>query len=190
MRRICVVLCAVALSGCVIAQRIQAVEQAKQQAALNAQLIVQSDAAKADCDVKFPPGNAKQAVVRRKCLNDAFAIRLPTLAPDQDLAQAVMADSMVIAEKVQNGKMTVAEGNAAVAERWSRAVSESQQRANARNSVMAQQNAAAAQQQAAAAANTAAWASMIQATKPPLVTPQTLSTDCQNYGTTTHCETQ
>jgi hypothetical protein len=160
-----------ALSGCGIAMQIQAQEQAKKQAAVNAQLVAQSDAAKADCDVKFPPGNAKQAVVRRKCLNDAFSIRLPTLGADQDLAQAVMADAMVIAEKVQNGKMTIAEGNAAIAERWSQAVSESQQRANARNSVMAEQNAAAAQQQAAAAANTAAFASMIQATKPPPITP-------------------
>ena len=171
MYRVCILLCALALSGCGIAMQIQAQEQAKKQAAINAQLVAQSDAATANCDAKFPPGNAKQAVVRRKCLNDAFSIKLPTFGADQDLAQAVMAYGMEVAEQIQNGKMTIAQGNAAVAERWSQAVSESQQRANARNSVMAQQNAAAAQQQAAAAASTAAFASMIQATKPPPLTP-------------------
>ena len=63
-----------------------------------------------------------------------------------------MADSMVIAEQVQSGKMTIADGNAAIAEKWSKAVTESQRRANSKNSVLAQQSAAAAQQQPAAAA--------------------------------------
>lgn len=185
MRIIVALALALTLAGCGIAQRIQAQEQAKQQAALNAQLVEQSKASMAECDVKFPPGNAKTSVVRRKCINDAFAIRMPTFGSDQDLAQAVMAESMVIAEQVQNGKMTVAQGNAAIAERWSQAVSESQQRANARNSVMAQQSAAAAQEQAAAAANTAAFASMIQATKPaPVVNP---GFTCVHTGNITSC---
>ena len=188
MRVIVACLLALTLAGCGIAQRMQAQEEAQKQAALNAQLIEQSKAAVADCDVQFPPGNAKTSVVRRKCVNDAFSIRLPTFGSDQDLARAVMADSMVIAERVQNGKMTVAEGNAAIAERWSQAVSESQQRANARNSVMAQQSAAAAQQQAAAAANTAAFASMIQATKPAPVTPVVNpSFTCVHNGNITSC---
>ena len=83
----------------------------------------------------------------------------------------ISTHSPIHVEIIQNGKMTIAEGNAAIAQRWSQAVSEAEQRTNARNSVIAQGNAAAAQQQAAAAANTAAWASMIQATKPPPVTP-------------------
>lgn len=173
------------LAGCGIARRMEAQEQAKAQAAQNAQLIAQSKTAMADCDVQFPSGNAKQAVARRKCINDAFSIRLSTFGSDQDLARAVMADSMVIAERVQNGKMTVAEGNAAIADRWSQAVSESQQRANARNSVMAQQSAADAQSQAAAAANTAAFASMLQATKPtPMVNP---AFTCMHNGNITMC---
>jgi hypothetical protein len=145
MYRVCIVLCALALSGCAAAMQIQAQEQAKKQAAINAQLVAQSDVAKADCNVKFPSDKPRQAVARRKCLNDAFSIKLPTFGADQDLIQAVLADDVVIAERVQNGKMTTADGNAAIAARWSQAVSESQQRANARNSVMAQDNAAAAQ---------------------------------------------
>lgn len=114
--------------------QIQAQEQAKKQAAINSQLFAQSDVAKAECNVKFPSDNSKQAVARRKCLNDAFAIKLPTFGADQDLAQAFMADAMVIAEKVQNGKMTTVEGDIAIAKIWSQAMSESQQRANARPS--------------------------------------------------------
>ncbi len=147
------VVLSLALSGCGIAPRVQADDQAKQQAIVNPQLIEQSKAAMAACDAKFPAGDPKTAVVRRKCINDGFAIRLPTFGPDQDLVQAVMADSMVIAEQVQSGKMTIAEGNAAIAEKWSKAVTESQRRANSKNSVLAQQTAAAAQQQSAAAAD-------------------------------------
>jgi hypothetical protein len=140
------------LSGCAVAPRVQADDQAKQQAAINTQLIEQSKAAMAACDAKFPAGDAKTAVVRRKCINDGFAIKLPTFVPDQDLVRGVMADSMVIAEQVQSGKMTIADGNAATAEKWSKAVTESQRRANSKDSVLAQQSAAAAQQQPAAAA--------------------------------------
>jgi uncharacterized protein YceK len=142
-----------ALSGCGIAQRIQADEPARQQAAPSAQLIQQSKTAMAACDSEFPAGDPKTAVARRKCINDGFAIRLPTFGPDQDLVRAVMADSMGIAEKVQNGQMTIAEGNAAMAKKWSQAVTESQQRAHSKDSVLAQQSAAAAQQSAAVPAN-------------------------------------
>ena len=147
-----------ALTGCAIAPRAQADDQAKQQAAVNPQLIEQSKAAMAACDAKFPAGDPKTAVVRRKCINDGFAIRLPTFGPDQDLVRGVMADSMVIAEQVQSGKITIAEGNAAIAEKWSKAVTESQRRANSKDSVLAQQSAAAAQQQAVAPADGAAVA--------------------------------
>lgn len=135
-----------ALSGCAVAPRVQAQDQAKQQAALNAQLIEQSKAAMAACDAKLPAGDPKTAVARRKCINDGFAIRLPTFGPDQDLVRGVMANSMVIAEQVQSGKMTTAEGNAAMAANWSKAVTESQRRSNTKDSVLAQQSAAAAPQ--------------------------------------------
>ena len=147
----CLVSGSLALSGCAVAPRVQADDQSKQQAALNAELIEQSKAAMAACDANFPAGDAKTAVVRRKCINDGFSIKLPTFGPDQDLVRGVMADSMVIAGQVQNGTMTIAEGNAAIAEKWSKAVIESQRRANSKNSVLAQQSAAAQQQPAAAA---------------------------------------
>jgi hypothetical protein len=145
-----------ALFGCGIAPRVHADDETKQQASVNARLIEQSKAAMAACDAEFPAGEPKTAVVRRKCINDGFAIRLPTFGPDQDLVQTVMADSMVIAEQVQSGKMTIAEGNAAISEKWSKAVTESQRRANSKNSVLAQQSAAAGGQNPVAPANGAA----------------------------------
>ena len=146
---ICTVLLGMALAGCGIAKRMEAQEQAKQLAA-------QSDAALADCNAKIPAPNPKTVVARVKCLNDAMAIRMPLFGTDQDLALAYMADRTMVAEKIENGKMTMAEGNAAVAEKWSQAVSESQRRRNATASVAAQQDAAAAQGSAASAA----WAAM------------------------------
>lgn len=145
----------IVLSGCGTAQHSQADDNSKQPTALNGELIQQSKAAMAACDAKFPAGNPATAVVRRKCINDGFAIRLPTFGPDQDLVRAVLADGMVIAAQVQAGKMTTDEGNAAIAEKWSQAVSESQRRANSKNSVLAQQSAAAAPQRFASPPNTA-----------------------------------
>ena len=109
----------------------------------------QSRTAVANCDFRYPKDNPKIAVARIKCLNEAFSIQLPTLTPDQDLAQSFMAERMVIAERIKAGKMTMAEGQAAMAEKWSQVVSASQQRRDAANAVGAQQDAAAAQQRAA-----------------------------------------
>jgi hypothetical protein len=61
--------------------------------------------------------------------------------------------------------MTLAEGNAEIAEKWSQAVSESKRRQNGDGSVIAQQTAAVAQQESASAASTAAWASVMQANR-------------------------
>jgi hypothetical protein len=144
MRRVCILLSALALAGCGTAQSFQADEQAKQLAVRNADLVARSDTAKVSCDTQYPAGNPKIAIARRKCLNDAFAIKMPIFGPDQDLAQAFMAEDMAVAEQVQAGKITIARGNAIVAGKWSQAVSESQQRANARNSVTAQQMGAGA----------------------------------------------
>ncbi len=138
-----------AVTGCGIAQPIQSEEPAKQSAVPSAQLIQQSKTAMAACDAEFPAGEPRTAVARRKCINDGFTIRLPTFGPDQDLVRAVLGDSMVIAEKVQNGQMSIAEANATMAKKWSQAVVASQQRAHSKNSVLAQQSAATAPQQAA-----------------------------------------
>jgi len=93
---------------------------------------------------------------RRGGLRRALAIRLPIFTPDEDLLQAYIADRTVIAEQIQSGKMTIAEGNALITQKWSAVVSEKQRREMARQSVAAQQDAArAAAYQASATANAA-----------------------------------
>ena len=113
-----------ALAGCGIAHRTQAQDQANLQAARNAQLVTQSDFALADCNAKFPAGNPKIQVARMRCLNDALAIQMPIFGPYQDLMQTWMAARMAVAEQIQNRKMTIAEGDAIIAEKWSQVVSE------------------------------------------------------------------
>jgi hypothetical protein len=167
--------CVLALGGCGIAQRIEAEQHAKEIAERNAQLIEQSKAAIADCNTNFPKGNPKIEVARMKCLNDAVAIRMPAFGYDKDIVEAFMADRMLIAEKMQNSKMSYTEGEAAIAQRWEQAVNEAEQRRNARVSANAQMVGAVAQQQAASAANTAAWASVIEASKAPASVNQTVT---------------
>ena len=186
MHRLAFCVLALALSGCALAQRMQAEEQAKKQAELNAQLVDQSKAAIAACNTQIPAGNPKTEVARTRCINEAFSIQLPTFGTDQDLAQAFMAERMAIAEQVQNGKMTVAQGDAATAEKWSQSVSESQNRHNATMTARARAVGAIAQVSAASAANTAAQASLMQASRPavnPSVTcthfPGSITTTCQ-----------
>ena len=128
--RVCVVLLALALSGCGIAARMQAAEHAKE-------LRAQSDAAATTCKSNFAADNPKTYLARQRCLNDAVNIVLPTL-PNQDLVLAYMAERVAIGEQVQSGKMTVAQGDAAIADKASWMISEDQNRRNAATSVAAQ----------------------------------------------------
>jgi hypothetical protein len=159
----------------------------------NQQLREQAKSATAECNAKYPVGNPKIEVARVQCLNSAFSILMPTFGPDQDLAQLFMTDRLVIAEQMQSGKIDFAEGNAQIAAKWSEAVSESQRRQMARQSVAAEQNAANAQRAQAFAASLAA----INAANPPLPAPQRviiqqpstvrLQTFCNTFGTVTTC---
>jgi DNA-directed RNA polymerase beta' subunit len=175
VRTILVLTCALALGGCAIAQRIEAEKQAKELAERNKALIEQSKAAMADCNTNFPKGNPKIEVARIKCLNEAMAIRMPALGIYQDLVGAYLTDRMLIAEKIQNGKMTLTEGEAAIAQRWSEAVNQIEQRRNARTVANAQMVGAEAQQRAADAANTAAWAAVMEASQPAPSINQTVT---------------
>jgi hypothetical protein len=156
------------LAGCGIAARMQAEEHAKE-------LRAQSDAAANTCKSNFAADNPKTYLARQRCLNDAVTIALPTL-PNQDLVSAYLADRVAIGEQVQAGKMTVAQGDAAIAEKRSWMISEDQNRRNAATSAAAAQQSAAAQQQAASAA-------AMQALNPPMRAPVT----CMTTGTMTTC---
>ena len=166
----------VLLAGCGIAARMQAEQHAKE-------LRAQSDAAATACKSNFAADEPKTYLAKQRCLNDAVTIALPTL-PNQDLVLAYLADRVAIGEQVQAGKMTVAQGNAAIADKRSWMISEDQNRRNAATSVAAQVAGAAAAQQSAAAQQQAASTATMQALNPPMRAPVT----CMTTGTMTTCQ--
>ena len=146
MRRICIVLLPLVVAGCGLAR------QRELQARMTALRQQSADTMK-DCNDRLPPGNPKTAVVRAQCVNSAFAILQPTL-PYPDLLQTWMAEHLAIAEQIQLGHMTLAQGNAALTQKWSDMVAEEQRRQLANRSVAAQEETAAA----ASSAASASWA--------------------------------
>ncbi len=114
-------------------------------------------AASADCDARFPASNIKVAVARMQCFNNALESEsektpgYPTA--DRDLLASFLAYRMAIAEQIQHGKITVLQGKALAAEKWSQMLSEDERRANERQAVQAQQAAIQARAAQAAEAN-------------------------------------
>jgi hypothetical protein len=95
-----------ALSGC-------ADYQAQQRAKAAAQLNEQYKAALQECKNKIPTVRPQNVVTATQCSNAAVAILLPTYGSNQDLTQTFMAQPLAIAQQVQSGKITAAEGAAA-----------------------------------------------------------------------------
>ena len=123
------------LAGCGLMAR---KEREEQQAAAKAQ----SDAAMADCESKFPQGG-KQYVERAQCINAGVAIMRP-FVPFPDLLDQDMANRAAMAERLQQGKITLAEANSELAQRRSQIVAEEQRRQLSGRAVSAQESAAAA----------------------------------------------
>lgn len=137
MRRLLVVLLALALTSCA-ASKLQ--EQLEKRAVAEKEY----QNAKSECDQKIPPpGTAKTAGARAQCVNDAVAVLMPTTRYP-DVLQLFMAQNLDIAEQIQSGHLTPIQGNAAVAQKWSEAMAESQRRGVALVGAVAQTQAAAA----------------------------------------------
>jgi hypothetical protein len=97
--------------------------------------------ARAECDTKFPKGIVATAVPRVQCLNDAMAIMRPT-SRNPDLLDSFMASRLAVAERIQKGQITMAQGGEEIANKWSQVVAEDQRRTLANRSVRAQETAA------------------------------------------------
>ena len=135
------------------------------------ELAKQYERAKRDCVNKFPTDIPKTIVAKVECLNTAQAVVLPTWGNNRDLIQTWMAYRVVIAERIQNKEMTVAEGDGAIAQRWSEAQTEIQRRNAYAAQAAAQQNAAQnaavdAADRAKAAADPQTWVNTFQALRP------------------------
>ena len=100
------------------------------------------------CDVTVPAGNPKTAVERAKCQTEAWAILRPIM-PYPDLLDLMIASRLTIAEQIQNGKLTIAQGNEQIAAKRSELAAEEQRRNLANRSVAAQEGMAVASLSAA-----------------------------------------
>src|SRR5262249_11336489 len=97
----------------------------------------------------------QNALARAQCVNDAMTVLLPVV-PYPDLIRNLMAHRLAIVEQYQNGKITLAQANAAIAQKVSELTAEEQRRVLLRQTAAASQQAAAAQARAAAAQESAA----------------------------------
>jgi hypothetical protein len=110
------------------------------------EIAAQYERANQDCRNKFPTVTPQTIVANVECLNRAQVITQPNWGNNWDLIQTWMSYRAVIAERIQNNKMTVTEGIAEIRQRWSELQTEVQRR----NAYAAQADAArgAAQQSA------------------------------------------
>jgi hypothetical protein len=103
---------------------------------------MQQESRLAACDVNFPPA-AKKYMDHAKCVNDAVNVIRP-FVPYPDLLDQDNANRMLMAERLQQGKMTPAEATQEMAQRRSQVLAEEQRRGLANRAVSAQESAAAA----------------------------------------------
>jgi hypothetical protein len=125
-----------AVASCGLARQREMQERAT---ALNAQ----SQAAAEACNTTVPAGNPKTAVARARCQMDALEIRRP-IVTYPDLMDSFIATRMSVAEQIQNGRLTIAQGTEILANKNSELVSEEQRRNLSKRAVAAQESAAAA----------------------------------------------
>jgi hypothetical protein len=123
------------LSSCGLAAR---QERQEQQAAAKAAM----EQGFEECKTRFPEGS-KQYIERNKC-NSLAASAIRPFVPYPDLFDKYWATRAVIAERVQAGKLTLAEGNQEATQAQSDIAAEEQRRNLASRSVGAQESAAAA----------------------------------------------
>lgn len=129
------------LAGCGLVAR---KEQAEREAALKHQF----EATLADCNQRLPP-NTKRQRDRANCINGAMNLYRGSL-PFTDLLDQEMAARLAIAEQVETGKLTLAQGDLEFSRVHSNLVAEEQRRMLASRSVNAQESAASAAWRASA----------------------------------------
>jgi hypothetical protein len=129
-RSLLLVILVFALGGCGLArQREMQSERAAK---------AQSDAAAQECQSKFPQIISATVVAHAKCLNEAAAIARPAWSYP-DLLDSFLATRMALAERVQKGQITIAQGTEELANKKSEIVAEEQRRNLANRSVTAQE---------------------------------------------------
>lgn len=106
------------------------------------QVKAESERIFAECDVKFKKVKG-QFINRAACRQPGLNLYRP-LTPYPDLLDQEIALRMAVAEKLDTGKMTIAEGDLALTQGHSQVASEEHRRDLAKRSVAAQEEAAEA----------------------------------------------
>lgn len=114
------------------------------QAEINAAKLAAEAQAKRDCAERFPIGPRSNHAAQARCYADWFDVYILPDVPYPDLARAVTAKRIAIAEKIDRGLMTEAEGDADIAQTRAWAVGEAQRRDNGATQTQAQMAAARA----------------------------------------------
>lgn len=135
MRIVLAVIAALILSGCGL------YAQQKQKEAYQSAVQMAKDSL-AECELQHPAGS-KKYMAKAKCQNDATALVKPFM-PYPDLVDQDMANRMLFAERLEQGKITLAEANAQLMQSHSQVVAEEQRRQLSGRAVSAQESAAAA----------------------------------------------
>jgi hypothetical protein len=151
MKRFAVIAMAFTLSGCGVVSRIQYEEAVSKAKAENETKV-------AACLAQFPAGS-KAYVEKTQCLHQAN-MPLRSFNPRPDLFDTYWATRVLIAERLQAGKLTLAEADLLLAQEATKLTGEGEQRDLASRSVGAQEAAAQAQRSLATSA-------MIRTFNPP-----------------------
>lgn len=141
MRILIVFLTIFLLTGCGAIARRERDEQQKL-------AVAQMQAGFEQCRARFPDGS-KQFVAKQQC-DSAAAQAIRPFLTYPDLFDRDQSERAVIAERLQAGRMTLAEANQAAAESKSKIAEDEQRRNLANRSVGAQESAAAAAWRASA----------------------------------------
>ena len=120
------------VAGCITAQSQQQEREAK--------AVAQANQIFADCDAKIPKAKGQYVKLTNCKLAGLNVIR--PLSPNPDLVDQEAALRMAIAEKVDAGKMTIAEAELAQTQGHSQIVAEEQRRSVTNRSADAQEQAA------------------------------------------------
>jgi hypothetical protein len=126
----------------------------------------------AECHRRYHP--VKQAIARAVCENRSVGVLRPTMR-DPDLMDQELAYNLVLAEKVQQGRMTPIEKEAAAAQYHSQIMTEGERRILARRAATAQPSAAESRQGQSVTIDPP----MLQSDAPPLQNMQPPLTRCQ-----------
>jgi hypothetical protein len=187
MKLICfLILLLPVLGGCGLARQQQAIKEQQQQAQ---KILIEAQNAIRDCDVMRKQGMLKTYVAHVECSNPYLIKEAEaTSFPYMDLINLQATKRLEVAEKVDEKKITEAQGQLELAQMYSYITEEINKRNIEVSNSLTQASIANAAWSQATAMNTQANAAMREALKPNIQQPMHTSTSCRMIGDTLRCD--